>query len=234
MPRLTQQNPSNRKHKASGRAVVTLDGTDIYLGPYGTAASRKEYDRVIGEWLAAGRRLPARDGAGMSIAELIESYRHFAETYYRKPDGSDSGEIKPIKLAMRQLRKLHGKASVSDFGPLALKGVRQGMIDAGRCRTYIKQQVGRIKRLFKWGVENELVAADAYHALQAVTGLKEGRTLARESEPVEPVPDALVEAVRPLVSPQVRAMIDVQLSTGMRPGEVVAMRRADLDTSGDV
>jgi integrase len=94
--------------------------------------------------------------------------------------------------------------------------------------------VGRIKRLFKWGVENEHVPATVYNALQVVVGLKEGRTEAKESEPVMPVPDALVVAVRPLVSPQVRAMIDLQLLTGMRPGEVVSMCRADLDTSGDI
>ena len=142
MPRLTHQNPSYRKHKASGRAVVTLDGTDTYVGPNGTAASRKEYDRVIGEWLAAGRRLPARDGAGMSIAELIESYRHFAETYYRKPDGSDSGEIKPIKLAMRQLRKLHGKASVSDLRPAGAEGRAAGD-DRRRLVPHLHQPAGR-------------------------------------------------------------------------------------------
>jgi hypothetical protein len=56
MPRLIHQNPKYRKHKASNLAVVTLGGTDIYLGPYGTKASRDEYDRVVGKWLAAGRR----------------------------------------------------------------------------------------------------------------------------------------------------------------------------------
>ncbi len=45
-------------HKPSGQAVVTIDGRDIYLGTWNTSASRREYDRLIGEWLAAGRRLP--------------------------------------------------------------------------------------------------------------------------------------------------------------------------------
>jgi hypothetical protein len=50
--------PKYAKHKASGKAVVRLNGTDIYLGPYGTKTSKLEYDRVIGEWLANGRMLP--------------------------------------------------------------------------------------------------------------------------------------------------------------------------------
>ncbi len=51
--------PSYRRHKPTGQAVVTLDGRDIYLGKYGTKASRVEYDRLISEseWLAGGREI---------------------------------------------------------------------------------------------------------------------------------------------------------------------------------
>ena len=41
--------PKYCKHKASGQAVVSLNGRDCYLGPHGTKASKTEYDRVIGE-----------------------------------------------------------------------------------------------------------------------------------------------------------------------------------------
>jgi hypothetical protein len=54
MPRLIHSNPSYRKHRASGQAVVTIDGKDIYLGPHGTKASRNEYDRV--NWRVARQR----------------------------------------------------------------------------------------------------------------------------------------------------------------------------------
>jgi hypothetical protein len=30
MPHLTTRNPSYRKHKASGQAIVTIDGQDVY------------------------------------------------------------------------------------------------------------------------------------------------------------------------------------------------------------
>jgi hypothetical protein len=39
---LTQSNPKYRKHRASGQAVVTLNGHDYYLGPHGTKASKAE------------------------------------------------------------------------------------------------------------------------------------------------------------------------------------------------
>ena len=52
MPKLVHRNPKYQKHRASGQAVVTIDGRDIYLRPHGTTASKREYDRVLSEWLA--------------------------------------------------------------------------------------------------------------------------------------------------------------------------------------
>jgi len=37
--------PSYRRHKPTGKAVVTLKGRDIYLGKYGSKESRAEYPR---------------------------------------------------------------------------------------------------------------------------------------------------------------------------------------------
>ena len=39
--------PSYRLHKASGQAVVVLNGTSIYLGPFDSPESRARYDRVV-------------------------------------------------------------------------------------------------------------------------------------------------------------------------------------------
>src|SRR3954454_3124492 len=62
--------------------------------------------------------------------------------------------------------------------------------------------------------------------------LKKGRSAAREAEGGTPVPDAYVDAIRPYVSRQVWAMIELQRLTGMRPGEVTMMRTCDLDMTG--
>lgn len=49
MPRSLNKIPSYRLHKASGQAVVTLNGTHIYLGKHESEASRRSYDKVIAE-----------------------------------------------------------------------------------------------------------------------------------------------------------------------------------------
>ena len=57
---------------------------------------------------------------------------------------------------------------------------------------------------------------------------------ARESEPIRPVPAAHIDAVRPHVARQVWALIELQLLTGARAGELVKLRAVDLDTTGKV
>ncbi|MCY2953900.1 MAG: hypothetical protein NTU53_18305 [Planctomycetota bacterium] len=85
MPRLTSSNPKYQKHRASGQAVVTLDGRDFYLGPFGSKASKVEYDRLIGQWLANGRRLGQGSETDVTIAELPDAYLRFAQVYYPVP-----------------------------------------------------------------------------------------------------------------------------------------------------
>lgn len=90
-----------------------------------------------------------------------------------------------MKRALRPLRKLYGTTAAAEFGPLALKAVRQHMIDElGSCRRSVNNNINRVRQLFKWGVENELVPASVHHELMAVIGLKVGRSGAVESEPV--------------------------------------------------
>lgn len=187
-------------------------------------------DRLIAEWLTAGRRL-SHDVSELMVTELVAKWWRYAWSYYVKND-RPTVELAKIRAAMRPVKRLYGRMAAVEFGPLKLKTVRQAFIDRGLSRKHINDQIGRIKRMFKWGVENELVPTTVYHGLQAVSGLRRGRSEARETEPVRPVPEVYVDAIRQHVSRQVWAIIQVQRLTGMRSGEVVIMRGRDFDTSG--
>jgi integrase len=233
--------PRYRRHKQSGQAIVTLtDGVgrrrDLLLGKHGTAASRHEYARVIGEWEAGGRILAptmAEEG-GLSVNELILQFMRHAEQHYRRADGTATNELSDFRYSLRPLKELYGHTEAEKFGPLRLRAVRTQMINGGLCRGVINQRVGRIRRMFRWAVEHELVTPHVLQALQAVKWLERNRSKARETQPVKPVPEAWVRAVLPHVRPQVAAMIQLQLATGMRPGEVCIMRAIDLDMTGKV
>lgn len=243
MPKLKEnQVPSYRLHKQSGQAIVTLSGRDFLLGKHGGASSKSEYRRLTGEWRAAKGIAPVIAGTDLAVSELILAFWRHAQSHYRKPDGTPTSEIAVYKQVLKVLRRLYGHTRAKDFGPLCLKAVMSEMIAIGWCRTSINAHAGRIKHVFAWAVENELLPdfttdKDGYPTsllgrLKPVKGLLEGRTAARESDPVRPVPEDYVKAVLPLVSEQVKAMIELQLVSAARPGEICAMRGCDLDTTG--
>ncbi len=86
MPKLLHVAPKYRPHKPSGQAVVTLDGRHHYLGSWRSKASKAEYDRLTGEWLADGRRL-SHEASDPSIAELVSAYWKFAQAYDQRMAG---------------------------------------------------------------------------------------------------------------------------------------------------
>ncbi|MFT3686416.1 MAG: tyrosine-type recombinase/integrase [Phycisphaerales bacterium] len=233
-PRNGSRIPKYRLHKATGYGVVRLNGRDIYLGKHGTPESHTEYKRVIAEWLAASKAPAVVAAAGeavrftcCSIAELLLAYLKHAEGYYVR-GGKPTGETENMKDAVRPLAALYSTADVSAFGPLALEAVRQSMIDAGLSRGVVNARVHRIRRVFKWGVAKQLVPPSVLQGLLAVESLKRGRTTARETEAVKPVLDEIVQATIPAMPPTLAAMVETQRLTGMRPGEVVIMRRCDI------
>lgn len=228
--------PGYGLHKASGQAVVRLNGKDHYLGKHGSDESHARYEVLIATWLQNGRR-PVEcgmDGGWLTVNGLALRYYRFAEVYYRRADGTPTEEPRSIAYAMRPLCELFGRTPAEDFGPKRLKEARQLMIHRGWSRRHINLNVGRVKRAFKWATSEELVPPAVFHGLQSVAGLKRGRSEARDTEPIRPVEEADMWAVLPHVSRQVAAMIELQWLTGMRPGEVVQMRTADIDRSEDV
>jgi integrase len=260
MSKRTPRTPSYCLHRATGQAVVRIDGKDHYLGKHGTPESRAEYDRLIAEWLSNGRRqFPAdHQGLDLTVNELILAYWRHVENYYVK-DGAPTSEVSTMRYALRFVKQLYGHTAAKEFGPLALKAVREAMVEHpvtrkikvvdpetsetreeakvirhGLARRYINKQVGRIKRMFAWAVEEELVPVTVHQALLRVKGLKKGKGLAREKPRVKPVPDAFVEAVLPHVPPSVRTMIEVQRLCGGRPQDMVLMRAIDIDMTGPV
>jgi integrase len=231
MPSYVERVPKYRLHKASGQAIVTIAGRDTYLGPWKSKASRIEYDRLIGEWLAAGRPSSAASAANdLTIVELCRDYSRHAETYYVK-DGKATGHIFHVRRALKALRLRYGATLAVEFGPLALRAFQNQLIANGNSRGYINNLVAVVKRCFKWAAANEKLPASAYQSLAVAPGLRRGRSGAREPAPIGPVADTVVDATLPHLPPVIADMVRLQRLTGMRPGEVCSMRPCDVDTS---
>lgn len=220
--------PKYRKHKATGQSIVTIDGKDFYLGPHGSKASKLEYDRLIGEWLANGRSLRIADQV-LTITELIAKYWKHAKGYYIK-NGKPTDELPGLKIALQLLRSTYGNATIDQFGPLSLVALQNKFVERGNCRRYVNQNIGRIKRMFRWGVAQEIVPNEVYQRLTTVAGLRKGKTKASESKPVLPVDESTIEkTILNLPNEVVADMVRVQRLTGCRPGEVMTIKPCDID-----
>lgn len=227
--------------RPDGRAVVRLNGRDHYLGQAGDwpkgrktppPSVQAEYQGLIATWLANGRTLPD-EGASATVNDVILAYDTWAKAYYHR-DGKEDTQIGMIRDALRVVKELFGRTPAAEFGPLKLEAVQQTMAGKGWSRSYVNEQVGRVRRMFRWAVSREMVPAGLYHGLEALPGLRKGAPGVRETNPVVPVPEATVEATLPHLPPVVGAMVRVQLLTGMRPGEVCILRACDIDMTGRV
>jgi integrase len=226
--------PAYRLHKASGQAIVSIRGRMFYLGEYNSPKSRSEYGRLIAEWIASGYEPPSRPSEVpstlMTCSEMLARYWVYVEEYYVK-DGEPTSEVDSIRQALKPVRRLYDHTAAKDFGPLALRAVRDEMIKQGWARSYINRQINRVKRAFRWAASHQLLNQSVYASLCTVEGLRRGRTDARETAKIAPVPDAVIDATLQHLSPTVAAMVAIQRRTGARPQEIVFMRASSIDTS---
>jgi hypothetical protein len=142
---------------------------------------------------------------------LVAYQRHYAGYYVK--NGEVTNHVEIIRLALRVVNRLYGHKSVGDFGPLALTACRAEFVRQGLGRRECNRRINIIKQAFGWGTSNEVVPANVLHGLQSVKGLHRGRSEARETEPVRPVEDDVVEKTLEHLNPTVAAMVQIQRLT---------------------
>jgi len=249
--------PQLTHHVASGQDVVYLRGDDgkrrqVYCGPHGSAEAQRRYHEVITAYLDGKPIVAARTEAGRpvpskwpTVQQLCAAYVLHAEQFYRDADGRATGEVTHALIAFRVLLQLHCETPTDRITIRDLLGVRQGLINLreqhehgrsarnGLSRRTINDRIARIKRVFRWGVEQGIVLGAVWHELSALKGLPKGRCGVHDNAPVEAVPWSQVKASLKHMVPTVRAAVETQWWSGMRPAEVLAMTRRQLDTTGE-
>ncbi len=232
MARPAKSFPSYRKHRASGQAVVTIGARDFYLGPHGTDVSKREYDRLVMEWVAAGRNNSfGTPESTLSIAELLVDYIKHCRIHYGTGPKSTTAKI---IIILRTLNAMYGDTAAAEFGVQEYKAVREKFIQAGHSRRYINDEMAEVTRFFRWAVAEGKIPAQVVQTLQLIPGLRRGKSEARETDPVTPVSDAIVDVTLPHLPAVVSAMVRLQRLTGARPAEIGALRPIDIDRSAAV
>lgn len=238
--------PSYLLHSSSGQARVRIDGKDHLLGEYDSEESKIRYAELISGTVpvkpadADEEDIPAVD-QGVSVNEICLSFLTHAKTHYVK-NGKPTSELYCFKSCIKVLRELYGMAPANTFGPKRLKTVRAKMIDLGWARGNINRMVCRIRQIFKYAIEEELIGGGddeedqrdviIMTRLKSVAPLLAGKTEAHDNAPREALEVKAINAVKKLVRPLVADLIDLQLHTGARSGELVALTPSTINRSG--
>lgn len=233
--------PSYTLHGPSGQARVVLrspDGSrkDLYLGRHNSPESKRRYRELLRSLDGAPtEEALARPEPGQAtIAYLCASFLRYAFKEYRDGQGRPTGEARNFVDALRLLVELKAESPVASFIIADLRKIREVMIEGGTlCRSTINSRINKIRRVFRWGVEEGFVPAEVWWNLKALAPLQPGRRIVRDSPGSKfPVSDESIERTLPFLPPQVAAMVRLQRATGMRPSEVLRLSMDQIDRSG--
>lgn len=244
MARRSTPPPSYRKCRIHGnlRAVTTLNDSvtgqrrTIYLGLYGSPESREKYARLLAQWETCGRRLPGAGDSRITLTISGPTITQLCHAFWVAIQGQYSHQqASHFKACIRLLKGFYGEMPVKDFGPKALRLLRNQMICGGDgrrlwTRNYINRQIGLLRQIFRWGVSHEMIPVSILETLRTVEPLKRGRSDAIETEPIRPVSENLLVATFTHLNRQVRAVVELQILTGARPAELLVLRPCDLLT----
>jgi integrase len=203
---------------------VIIDGKRRSLGKAGSEEAKQAYARLILEAETHGGKILPRDTVGVSVMELVEGFMAHAAGYYQ-----DQRQLSRIKKAMDLLASLYGRTDAALFGGPELRTLVAGWCKEGHCRTYINALTGVVRKCFGWGVTERLVSDATAAVLYRCPNLRKHHSPAPEPEEIPPADLEAVERTLPHLLAPIRAMVRLQLLTGMRPGEVVLMRPCDID-----
>lgn len=176
---------------------------------------------------AAGTR--RRTSEGTSVDDVCDAFVAYARNYYT----GSSNEAANCALAARYFRDVHGARSIGELVHADMLAVRDAMLRNPKlCRSTVNRYMQILsRRMMPWALDRGLIRAATKVELSQVQPLKRGRSTAREGRVVREASDAAVEATCAELAPNTAAMVRVHRLTGMRPGELCAMRREDIDRS---
>lgn len=182
-------------------------------------------------WEEATRRVPTIHVKSKSVDEICGGWIAFCETYYRHKDGTQTGEACGCQNAVRILREMHGKRPAAELQHADMLAVRDALIRSGIARTTVNRYMERIRRLWRWALDEGLITATQKAELSQVQNLKAFRSDAHETEPVGPVEESAIEATCAVLADNTADMVRVQRLTGMRPGEICNMAWEHINTA---
>lgn len=186
-------------------------------------SSRAELEAAVG-----GR--PTEFSA--TVREVCSRCEAWSLGYYVKR-GQPTKQVYMIARVCQRLTELYGDTCMSAFDAVCFKAVRLSFVRQGWARSNVASHCKVLRRILRFGEEHGLVRPGLADSLKVVAPLRKGRDGVREAPRVHAVDRRVYEATAPFIGQPWRDMLDLMWATGMRPGEVCAMRACDVNTRGE-
>ena len=124
---------SQVRRRATGAfCYAKFAGRDVAFGPAHDPETRRRFEKFVGEWIAHGCKIADETKStpsSVTIAKLLDRYEVHAATYYRHPDGTQTGRAASVRSALTELRALYGAFPAAEFGLRHLKAAREAMVE---------------------------------------------------------------------------------------------------------
>ena len=242
-------------HSKKGHAYAYFNRVMLRFGRSDDPGHKSRFDAALSEWLANGRKIteammPSRkashsaakvvpplssasaqaasacvDPAVITVVEVIVRYLPWLAKQYKPVSQS---HVEAAKGALKLLRGTFAHLAADEFSVRHLMQLRDAMIAKGWCRIYVNRQIDRVRDLFRWATETELIPGTRSFRLASMKNLQRGHPGVREGKEVEGAPDADILACIERMPEVLDDMLRLLRWTGARPKEMMQMRWCDI------
>jgi integrase len=213
----------------------------------------KEKDRARIYWRGEYRDLPGKFRSAKSLAAyqsmcliveatgLLPPQVHSSEVItikelgrrylaaMRIKFGPESDEPTYRSYSIKAVVGMFGSLTVAEFTPVQLKAVRQAICDAGLVRRTANKRAQHLVNMIQWAVEEGLATGEQWQRLKAVEPIRAGQFGSRDNPEKRPVPEAHFQETLNHLRAETADALRVLALTGMRTGELLAMRPQDVE-----
>lgn len=178
-------------------------------------------------------------GRAYLIADLCKDYSEVCRKKYVRKDGTLSTHISQVESSLNAMIRAFGDLPVDAVGSPELTKIVEAMPKhkmrrmGGPLLTYgtVNARLKIIKQMYRWARARGLVDRNTAVDISLTEPLKKNSGLADKPRDVKPVSEMILDFTLAHCPPTVKDMINLQLVTGMRSGEMVQMRPCDIDVS---
>jgi integrase len=207
-----------RKHSTRNKAFVQVNKKVVYLpGTYNSAESLAAYRDML-------RQHTDQSPGVRTVQDLCVAYLDFCLVHYQ--NDKSHGQYYVVRQYARKLVEKFGLMPVGQFGPKKLREFALSVAKEGLARSSVNRAIRLTKKMFRWGVAQEMVDPSVHHALSAVSPMRLGEV--RDTEPIQPAKWRDVRVVIRSANSMLSTMIKMQWLIGCRPGELCKMQVSEL------